>query len=90
MFKRLLANDLSFWMLLQVGMEIGSEHDQTVLNFSKIKQYCEQNKIRDGLLIGDAGYGFCRYMLTVFRNPKTQQQIKFIKVLSSRRAGMRW
>lgn len=64
----------------------GSAHDQTVFNFSKIKQRFEQNEFGDGLLIGDAGYGCSKYMLTPFRNPITQQQKNYNKALSSTRS----
>lgn len=57
----------------------GSAHDQTIFNFSSIKQRFENNEFNGGILLGDSGYGCKRYLLTPYRNPNTLAQKRYNK-----------
>ncbi|KAB0805309.1 hypothetical protein PPYR_02279 [Photinus pyralis] len=47
----------------------GSSHDSTIFHNSRLKYRLESGEFRDGLLLGDSGYGVKRYLIPPLANP---------------------
>jgi len=63
----------------------GSNHDQSVFNFSQLKIRCENREFGNSHLLGDAGYSCKNYLLTPLANALTEPEKKFQKAFVSTR-----
>lgn len=50
---------------------LGSIHNSTIFNYSRIKSLFETDRFDDGLLLGDSGYPNLSYLMTPLLNPTT-------------------
>jgi len=57
----------------------GSNHDQSIFNFSLLKIRLEDGEFGDSLLLGDAGYSCKRYLLTPLASPVTTAEKNYQK-----------
>jgi nuclease HARBI1 len=67
--------DLSFQNI--VARWPGSTHDSHIFNQSTLKTRLENGEFRNGVLLGDGGYKLFPYLMTPFRDPKTEDEIKY-------------
>ncbi|XP_071052055.1 putative nuclease HARBI1 [Onthophagus taurus] len=49
----------------------GSTHDMTIYSNSRIRARLEGGEFRNGIILGDSGYGVGKYLLTPLQNPET-------------------
>lgn len=57
----------------------GSNHDQSIFNFSQLKIRLEDGEFGNSVLLGDAGYSCKNYLLTPLANAVSPAEIKYQK-----------
>jgi hypothetical protein len=55
----------------------GSTHDSHIFNNSRLKTRFENKEFRNAVLLGDGGYKLQTYLMTPFRNPSTEDEMKY-------------
>lgn len=58
----------------------GSTHDSYIFNHSRLQERLENNEFENGVLLADGGYALKTYLMTPFRNPATENEIRYNRV----------
>jgi nuclease HARBI1 len=58
----------------------GSTHDSHIFNQSVLKQRLERGEFGRSVILGDGGYKLYPYLMTPFRNPNSEDQVRFNRV----------